>query len=136
MDKLIPNYRDRAATTVGKGQILAIEGSPGTGKTHIFKTLAKCWNIPFVGIAVGGCKDVAFWEGHGRTYEGAIPGRIVHAIKQMGTMDGFVFIDEIDKLSDQSQDVTNALMHLLDETQNSEWYVNYYYCKNFNFFFF
>jgi ATP-dependent Lon protease len=121
MDRFIPT------TGFGKsGRILCIEGSPGVGKTHLIRTLAKSWNLPFVGIAAGGCKDASFWEGHGRTYEGAIPGRIVHAIKQMNAMNGVIYIDEIDKLSDQSQDVSSALMHLLDESQNSEWYDKYF----------
>lgn len=109
-----------------RGRILTIEGSPGVGKTHLIRTLAQCWGLPFVGIAAGGCKDASFWEGHGRTYEGAVPGRIVHAVKQLNSMNGIIYIDELDKLSDQSQDVSSALMHLLDETQNSEWYDKYF----------
>lgn len=120
MDRFLPSFSQHKT-----GKILVIEGSPGVGKTHLIRTLSKCWNLPFVGIAAGGCKDVAFWEGHGRTYEGAVPGRIVHAIKEMKAMNGVIYIDEIDKLSDQSQDVSSALMHLLDESQNCEWYDKY-----------
>lgn len=121
MDRFLPSFSQHRT-----GKILVIEGSPGVGKTHLIRTLATCWKLPFVGIAAGGCKDVSFWEGHGRTYEGAIPGRIVHAIKEMKAMNGVIYIDEIDKLSDQSQDVSSALMHILDESQNSEWYDKFF----------
>jgi hypothetical protein len=109
------------------GKILAIEGSPGVGKTHLIKTLAKCWGLPFQGIAAGGCKDSSFWDGHGITYEGSVPGRIVKALRQAKTMNPVIYIDELDKLSEHehSKDVSGILLHILDETQNSEFYDKY-----------
>lgn len=116
MDYFLPT--SKIGSKIGK--ILCVEGSPGVGKTHLIRTMAKSWGLPFVGIAAGGCKDSSFWEGHSRTYEGAIPGRIIHAIRQMGSFRGVVYLDEIDKLSDQSSDAGNSLVHLLDESQNME----------------
>jgi len=124
MDRLI-HHGDAQSQRGGK--ILAIEGSPGVGKTHLIKTLAKCWGLPFQGIAAGGCKDSSFWDGHGITYEGSVPGRIVKALRQAKTMNPVIYIDELDKLSDheQSKDVSGILLHILDETQNSEFYDKY-----------
>ncbi len=119
MDRLIPRSANVSQRT---GKILAIEGSPGVGKTYLLKTLAKSWGIPFVGIAAGGCRDSSFWDGHLITYEGAVEGRIVKALKQAKTMNPMICIDEIDKLSEHEhgKDVTGILLHILDETQNSE----------------
>jgi ATP-dependent Lon protease len=127
MDRLIHHTRAGAGGTQRGGKILAIEGSPGVGKTHLIKTLAKCWGLPFQGIAAGGCKDSSFWDGHGITYEGAVPGRIVKALRQAKTMSPVIYIDELDKLSDHehSKDVTGILLHILDESQNSEFFDKY-----------
>lgn len=123
----LPGQLESAGLSHAGGRILAIEGSPGVGKTHLIKTLARCWGIPFQGIAAGGCKDSSFWKGHGRTYEGAVPGRIVQALRSMKAMNGVICIDELDKLSEHehSKDVGGVLLHILDETQNNEFYDDY-----------
>lgn len=110
------------------GKILTIEGSPGVGKTHLIRTLASSWGLPFQSIAAGGCKDSSFWDGHGITYEGSVPGRVVKAIRASKTMNPVIYIDELDKISDHehSKDVSGILLHILDETQNSEFYDKYF----------
>jgi ATP-dependent Lon protease len=124
MDRLIPHVFPGQAAELShaRGRILAIEGSPGVGKTHLLRAMAKSWGIPFQGIAAGGCKDSSFWDGHGRTYEGAVPGRIVQALRMAKVMNPVIGIDELDKLSDHAhaEDVAGILLHILDETQNSE----------------
>ena len=77
MDRLIPHKFPGQKSSTSKGKILCIEGSPGVGKTHLVRTMAAAWGVPFQGIAVGGAKDSSFFEGHGITYEGAVPGCIV-----------------------------------------------------------
>lgn len=113
-------------TSVG-GQILAIEGPPGVGKTFLLKHLASALKIPFESIPLGGCKDASFLDGHGFTYEGSTPGRIVQALKNMQCNDGIIYFDEIDKLSDSAhgQEVSALMLHILDPTQNKEFYDKY-----------
>lgn len=130
MDRLVqrtfPDQQNQGRQRGGK--ILAIEGSPGVGKTHLIRTLASSWGLPFQSIAAGGCKDSSFWDGHSITYEGSVPGRVVKAIRQAKTMNPLIYIDELDKLSDHehSKDVSGILLHILDETQNSEFYDKYF----------
>lgn len=109
------------------GQILAIEGSPGVGKTFLLKHLASAMNIPFESIPLGGCKDSSFLDGHGYTYEGSTPGRIVQALKNMNCSNGIMYFDEIDKLSDTNngQEVSSLMLHILDPSQNKEFYDKY-----------
>jgi ATP-dependent Lon protease len=127
MDRLMPHTFPGASRPVTNGRILALEGSPGVGKTHLIKTLARCWGLPFHSIAVGGCKDSAFFDGHTRTYEGAIPGRIVHALREVRVMNPLIYMDELDKLSESNhgQEVSAQLLHILDETQNGDFHDKY-----------
>ncbi len=124
MDYLLPKINN---THYASGKILAIEGSPGVGKTHIIRTLAKYWGLPFQGISAGGNKDSSFWDGHLITYEGSVPGCIVKALRQAKVMNPVICIDEIDKISEheEGKDVTGELLHVLDETQNSEFHDKY-----------
>jgi len=102
------------------GNQLALVGSPGVGKTLLIRTLAKCLDIPFQQISLGGVKDSSFLEGHSYTYEGAKPGVIVEAMRRMKFTNGIIFFDEFDKLgdSDKGLEVANSLLHIIDTTQN------------------
>lgn len=116
----------QSKTSLG-GQILAIEGAPGVGKTYLLKHLASALNIPFESIPLGGCKDASFLDGHGYTYEGSLPGRIVQALKNMQCNNGIIYFDEIDKLSESQhgQEVSALMLHILDPSQNKEFFDKY-----------
>lgn len=109
------------------GQILAIEGPPGVGKTYLLKQLASTLKIPFESIPLGGCKDASYLDGHSYTYEGSMPGRLVQALKNMKCSNGIIYFDEIDKISESNhgQEVSSLMLHVLDETQNIEFYDKY-----------
>ncbi len=123
-------YSDKELPSQGKtgGQILAIEGPPGVGKTYLLKQLANSLKIPLESIPLGGCKDASYLDGHSFTYEGSMPGRFAQALKNMKCSNGIIYLDEIDKLSDsqQGQEVSSLMLHALDETQNYEFYDKYF----------
>ncbi len=121
-DVIIQIISKMIANPAKSGNVFAVYGPPGVGKTTIIKDgMSKALGLPFAFLSLGGATDSSFLDGHGYTYEGSTPGKIVDMLKKTKCMNPIFYFDELDKVSDtrKGEEVANLLIHLTDPSQNT-----------------
>ena len=140
LDKRVYGHKEakhQIIRTIGKwisnpfaeGNVIGIHGKPGVGKTTLIKDgLAKCLNLPFAFIPLGGATDSSYLDGHSYTYEGSIWGKIVDVLMKSECMNPILYFDELDKISNtyKGDEIINLLIHLTDPVQNTHFNDKYF----------
>lgn len=126
-EQILCLFNNRLKTETINGMKLCMVGSPGVGKTQIARSLANILDLPFAQISLGGMVDSTILTGTNQSWVGGGPGRIVKALQSMGSKNGIIFLDEIDKLSKtpNAKEVGSSLLHILDPSQNKDFRDNY-----------
>jgi ATP-dependent Lon protease len=127
LEPLLTIFNNRLSCPSSKSMVIGLLGSPGTGKTKIGQVIAEAWGIPFQQISLGGMVDSSILDGQHPGWVGSNPGRVVKALQQMGSGQGVLFLDEIDKLGETQHglQVQASLLHSLDPVQNNKYNDHY-----------